>query len=66
MRRNRLLREFRQILVARVEEVAALLVADHLAGITEAMVAGDLDPYEAADRLLAGMIRDRPPPSSEA
>ena len=66
MRRNRLLREFQQILVARVEEVAALLVADHLAGITEAMVAGDLDPYEAADRLLAGMIRDRPPPSSEA
>ena len=40
--------------------------ADHLAGIIEAMVAGDLDPYEAADRLLAGMITDRPPPSPEA
>ncbi len=67
MRRHRLLREFRQIVVARMdEEVAALMVADHLAGITEAMVAGDLDPYEAADRLLAGMFADRPPPSSEA
>jgi LAO/AO transport system kinase len=67
VRRRRLLREFHQILVARVEEqIAALVAADDLAGITEAMVAGDLDPYEAADRLLAGMIKDRPGPSAEA
>jgi LAO/AO transport system kinase len=67
VRRRRLLREFHQILVARVDEqIAALMAADDLAGITEAMVAGDLDPYEAADRLLAGMIKDRPGPSAEA
>jgi LAO/AO transport system kinase len=67
VRRRRLLREFRQILVARVEEqIAALMAADDLAGITEAMVAGDLDPYEAADRLLATMIKDRPGPSAQA
>jgi LAO/AO transport system kinase len=67
VRRRRLLREFHQILVARVDEqIAVLMATDDLAGITEAMVAGDLDPYEAADRLLAGMIKDRPGPSAEA
>jgi LAO/AO transport system kinase len=64
VRRRRLLREFHQILVARVDEqIAVLTAADHFAGITAAMVAGDLDPYEAADRLLAGMLPGGPDPS---
>jgi LAO/AO transport system kinase len=60
MRRQRLEREFHQIVTARVEErIDALTAADYFAGIAEAMVAGDINPYEAAERLLAQVLRDR-------
>ena len=53
LRRDRLDREFRQILVARVEErVRSLEGTPELDRLTTALAAGDLDPYEAADRLL--------------
>jgi len=53
-RRRRLEREFRQILVARVEQrVEALRPDPRYAEITGPMLEGALDPYEAADRLLA-------------
>jgi hypothetical protein len=46
-------REFRQILVARVEErVRSLEGTPELDRLTAALTAGDLDPYEAADQLL--------------
>jgi LAO/AO transport system kinase len=60
MRRRRLEREFHQIVTARVgERIDALTEADHFTDITAAMAAGDLDPYQAADRLLAQVLRDR-------
>jgi LAO/AO transport system kinase len=60
MRRRRLEREFRQIVTARIrEQIDVLTAADHFADIIAAMVAGDLDPYQAADRLLAEVLRDR-------
>jgi LAO/AO transport system kinase len=53
LRRQRLDREFRQILVARVEErVRSLEGTPELDRLTGALGAGDLDPYEAADQLL--------------
>ena len=53
LRRDRLDREFRQILVARVEErVRSLEGTPELDRLTAALTAGDLDPYEAADQLL--------------
>jgi LAO/AO transport system kinase len=66
LRRQRLLREFHQILVARLQEqIGDLMVADHLADITRSMLAGDLDPYEAAERLLAGMVPGGHGPASD-
>jgi LAO/AO transport system kinase len=66
-RRRRLLREFHQIVAARVEEqIGVLTASDHFAGITESMLAGDLDPYEAADRLLAGVLPDGRGPVADA
>jgi LAO/AO transport system kinase len=60
MRRQRLEREFHQIVTARVtEQIDALTAGDHFVDITAAMAAGDLDPYQAADRLLAQVLRDR-------
>jgi len=60
MRRKRLELEFHQIVAARVDErIATLAAADRFADIMAAMVAGDLDPYQAADRLLAQVLRDR-------
>ena len=35
------------------QQIEEALAADQFADITEAMVAGDLDPYEAVDRVLA-------------
>jgi LAO/AO transport system kinase len=62
LRRDRLLREFHQIVEARLRErVGDLMAADHLSGITQSMLAGDLDPYEAAERLLAGMVPGQAP-----
>ncbi len=56
-RRDRLAREFHQILLARVEHrLDALLATERFAGVVDDLSAGDLDPYEAADRLLAGLL----------
>jgi LAO/AO transport system kinase len=53
LRRQRLEREFRQILVARVEQrVDALVGTEVLTRLTDALHRGEMDPYEAADRLL--------------
>ena len=53
-RRQRLERELRQIVVTRVvEQIDKRGVRRSLAGIVSAMLAGDLDPYEAADQLLS-------------
>ena len=66
-RRRRLLGEFDQLLVARVrQQIEEVLAADQFADITEAMVAGDLDPYEAVDRVLSVIAPDRYPPVPEA
>jgi LAO/AO transport system kinase len=52
-RRRRLEREFRQILVARVEQrIDSSQFGEVLAEVTNALAAGDIDPYEAADRML--------------
>jgi LAO/AO transport system kinase len=56
-RRERLASEFHQILLARVEHhLDELMAADRFAGIVADMSDGTLDPYEAADRLLAGLL----------
>jgi LAO/AO transport system kinase len=66
-RRQRLEREFHQILVARVEERITEVTRDgRFAEVTAAMLAGDLDPYEAADRLLAMLLSDRNDPGPGA
>jgi len=58
-RRDRLAREFHQILLARVEhQLDDLMAADRFAGVVADMSAGTLDPYEAADRLLTGLLPD--------
>ena len=52
-RRRRLEQEFRQILVARVEQrIDSSQFGEVLAEVTNALAAGDIDPYEAADRML--------------
>ena len=57
LRRERLAREFHQILLARVEHhLDELMAADRFAGVVADMSDGTLDPYEAADRLLAGLF----------
>ncbi len=62
-RRRRLEREFDQILEARMGQlVAELRRAEGSSPVTEAMLAGDLDPYEAADRLLTLLWADRDGP----
>ncbi len=67
LRRRRLTREFHQILTARLEQdIDRLLAADRFAGIIGAMAAGELDPYEAADRLLSGMMPDPDGPAPDA
>jgi LAO/AO transport system kinase len=54
LRHQRLEREFRQILVARVEQrIDALAGTETLGRLTDALHRGELDPYQAADRLLA-------------
>jgi len=56
-RRERLTREFHQILLARVEhQLDALMAADRFAGVVADMSSGTLDPYEAADQLLSGVL----------
>jgi LAO/AO transport system kinase len=56
-RRARLAREFQQILLARVEEhLDELLAGDRFAPVVADLAAGVIDPYEAADRLLGGLL----------
>jgi LAO/AO transport system kinase len=56
-RRNRLEREFRQILSARLDQrIDELSRTAPFIDVTDAMVAGGLDPYEAADRILAALV----------
>jgi LAO/AO transport system kinase len=60
-RRLRLEREFRQILVARLElELDRLAATARFDEVTEQMAAGALDPYRAADALLADLLTDGP------
>jgi LAO/AO transport system kinase len=55
-RRQRLEREFHQILVARLSERAeALISAGRVDDVHRAMLDGDLDPYQAAERVLERM-----------
>jgi LAO/AO transport system kinase len=58
-RRERLAREFHQILVARVEEhLDRQEATEEFAGLVTDLAAGTLDPYAAADRLLGGVFAD--------
>jgi len=60
-RRRRLEREFRQILVARVEQrIDSSQSGEVLAEVTNALAAGDIDPYEAADRMLTDIANHDP------
>jgi LAO/AO transport system kinase len=62
LRRERLEREFHQILVARLDlEIVELHGTAGYASMIEAVAAGELDPYDAADRLLAGVVTAVPP-----
>jgi LAO/AO transport system kinase len=55
-RRERLTREFHQILLARIgHQLDELAASDRFAGLVADMLDGTLDPYEAADRLLRGL-----------
>jgi LAO/AO transport system kinase len=56
LRRERLIREFDQIVVARIKaRIHEAVATEAFDDITGAMVAGEIDPYEAAGRLLVGM-----------
>jgi GTPase len=62
MRRQRLERELRQIAMARVEgRVGQAIDSERAAPLMDAVLAGTLDPYEAADRLLTEVWDDGPP-----
>ncbi len=59
-RRQRLEREFRQILLTRVvDQIEDATTTDRYAPIVSAMLDGSLDPYEAADRLLSALSARR-------
>jgi LAO/AO transport system kinase len=63
-RRKRTEREFRAVVGARIErDVEDLLRSGSLEGLTDDVVEHRLDPYEAADRLLAAARRHRGPVS---
>jgi hypothetical protein len=55
-RAERLGHELRRVLMARsaatIDELAA---GEEFAGAIKAMAAGELDPYQAADRLMVGL-----------
>ena len=64
LRRERLEREFDRILAARVaDRVGELQRRDGYAHIAAKLASHDIDPYEAADSLLAGLEPDDPPPA---
>ncbi len=59
VRRRRLEREFHQILAARVDaRIGQVAASDRARTLTAAVAAGEIDPYEAADRLLADVLGD--------
>ncbi|MHB1517965.1 MAG: methylmalonyl Co-A mutase-associated GTPase MeaB [Acidimicrobiales bacterium] len=61
LRRRRAERELRRILVARIEtEVDAIASGEGYRTIADAVVTGSLDPYAAADRLLARLGQGHP------
>jgi hypothetical protein len=56
-RRKRLEREFRLILADRIDQrIDELSRTAPFVEVTDAMLAGGLDPYEAADRILAVLV----------
>ncbi len=58
-RRQRLEREFRQIVTGRVDQrIHSPRFAKVLSEVTDALVDGDIDPYEAADRMLSAIADD--------
>jgi LAO/AO transport system kinase len=58
IRRRRLERELRQILAVRVDaRVARATDSGRVASMVDAMLAGKLDPYAAADQLLGEALR---------
>jgi LAO/AO transport system kinase len=62
-RRERLRREFRRVLGARIEdEIDRLGSLPRFAELDRAVVEHRLDPYSAADQLLAQMGDGRPEP----
>ncbi|HXW38537.1 MAG TPA: methylmalonyl Co-A mutase-associated GTPase MeaB, partial [Acidimicrobiales bacterium] len=61
LRRRRLVRELRQIAAARVAARVDDAVAADGAAIVDAVAGGELDPYEAADRILDELWTDGPP-----
>ncbi|MDA8366858.1 MAG: methylmalonyl Co-A mutase-associated GTPase MeaB [Actinomycetota bacterium] len=64
LRRERLEREFDRILAARVaDRVGELQRRDGYAHIAAKLASHDIDPYEAADSLLAGLEPPAPPPA---
>jgi LAO/AO transport system kinase len=66
LRRRRLERELRQIVTARLEaRVESAAASDGGAGVNDAMAAGELDPYSAADRLLDAVWEEGPAPADE-
>jgi LAO/AO transport system kinase len=57
LRQERLEREFHQILVARLElKIVELHGSSGYAEVIESLTSGELDPYRAADQLLAGIL----------
>jgi LAO/AO transport system kinase len=66
LRRERLEREFHKILVARLDlEIVELHGTAGYASMIEAVTDGQLDPYDAADRLLAGIVSPDPKPDRD-
>ena len=66
-RRQRLEREFRQIVTARVEQrIHSPRFAKVLGEVTDALAAGDIDPYEAADKMLSAIAEDAIADDSDA
>lgn len=57
LRQERLEQEFHQILVARLErKIVELHGSSGYAAVIESLTSGELDPYHAADQLLAGIL----------
>lgn len=66
IRRRRLERELRQILAVRVDaRVARATDSDRFESMVKAMLAGKLDPYAAADRLLGEALGAASAPDSD-